>query len=77
MLHYDFPPYCTGDVDSSSGLNRRMIGHGNLAEKALKSVLPPFDVFPYTVRMFAECTSSNGSSSMASVCAAALALWVR
>lgn len=77
MLHYDFPPYCTGEVDSSAGsTNRRMVGHGNLAERALAPLIPELKEFPYTVRMFAECTSSNGSSSMASVCAASLALWV-
>ena len=78
MLHYDFPPYCTGEVDTSAGVtNRRMIGHGNLAERALAPLMPELKEFPYTVRIFAECTSSNGSSSMASVCAASLALWVR
>jgi polyribonucleotide nucleotidyltransferase len=73
MLHYDFPPYCTGVVDSIK-MNRRMIGHGALAEKAVRAVMPPADQFPYLVRVFSECTSSNGSSSMASVCGASLAL---
>ena len=97
-LHYDFPPYCTGDVGNATSLNRRMIGHGNLAERALRPVMPKAEVlsvvdelnnnnnnnnnnntatattssFPYTVRVYAECTSSNGSSSMASACGATL-----
>lgn len=73
MLHYDFPPYCTGVVDSIK-LNRRMIGHGALAEKAVRAVMPSSDEFPYLVRVFSECTTSSGSSSMASVCGASLAL---
>lgn len=75
FLHYDFPPYCKGEVGSSVASNRRIVGHGSLAEKAVKAVMPSTAIeFPYTVRVFAECTSSNGSSSMASVCAASLAL---
>jgi len=74
MLHYDFPPYCTGKVGNASSLDRRMVGHGYLAEKAIRSVLPPFNNFPYTVRLYAECTSSSGSSSMASVVGGCLAL---
>lgn len=74
MLHYDFPPYSTGSTGNATGPNRRMVGHGNLAERALRPVMPPIDEFPYTVRVFAECTSSNGSSSMASVCAGTMAL---
>lgn len=77
VLHYDFPPYCTGDVSNAMGLNRRMVGHGHLAERALAGVIPAFVDFPYVVRVFAECTSSNGSSSMASVCAGTMALLVR
>lgn len=73
MLHYDFPPYCTGVVDSIK-LNRRMIGHGALAEKAVRAVMPTHEEYPYLVRVFSECTSSSGSSSMASVCGASLAL---
>ena len=73
FLHYDFPPYCTGTTGSSA-VNRRMIGHGNLAERAVRSLIPSFQSFPYTVRVFSECTSSSGSSSMASVCGASLAL---
>lgn len=73
ILHYDFPPFCNGEVGSLMP-NRRTIGHGNLAERALKSVMPPVDKFPYVVRLLADCTSSNGSSSMASVCGGTLAL---
>lgn len=72
-LHYDFPPYCTGETGQIS-INRRMIGHGNLAEKAIRQVFPSFEEFPYVTRLFSECTSSNGSSSMASVCGGALSL---
>lgn len=74
FLHYDFPPYCTGEVGNATSTNRRMIGHGNLAEKAIKAVIPSADDFPYTIRVFSECTSSNGSSSMASACGASLSL---
>ena len=74
FLHYDFPPYCTGEVGNATSTNRRMIGHGNLAEKAVKAVIPSAADFPYTIRVFSECTSSNGSSSMASACGASLAL---
>ena len=73
-LHYDFPPYCVGDTGNASQLNRRMIGHGALAEKAVRAVLPSFEDFPYTVRVFSEVTSSSGSSSMASACGTSLAL---
>lgn len=74
FLHYDFPPYCTGKVDNATAVNRRMIGHGMLAEKAMRSLIPKFEDFPYTIRVSSECTSSSGSSSMASVCGASLAL---
>jgi polyribonucleotide nucleotidyltransferase len=74
MLHYNFPPYSVGEVGRFGGLNRRMIGHGALAEKALSSVIPSEDVFPYTIRIVAESMASNGSTSMASVCASTLAL---
>lgn len=73
FLHYDFPPYCTGETGPTM-LNRRMIGHGNLAERALIPVMPDMNEFPYAVRVYSECTSSNGSSSMASACGATLAL---
>ncbi len=74
MLHYNFPPYSTGEVGRMGGTNRRMIGHGALAEKALLPVLPAKEIFPYTIRLVAESMSSNGSTSMASVCAGTLAL---
>ncbi|MCX6701881.1 MAG: polyribonucleotide nucleotidyltransferase [Candidatus Zambryskibacteria bacterium] len=74
MLHYNFPPYSVGEVGRMGGANRRMTGHGALAEKALIPVLPNKEVFPYTIRLVAESMASNGSTSMASVCAGALAL---
>ena len=73
-LHYDFPPYSVGEVGSSTIINRRMIGHGNLAERAVKAVIPAPGEFPYTIRAFCEVTSSSGSSSMASSTAACLGL---
>ena len=74
MLHYNFPPYSVGEVGRMGGTNRRMIGHGALAEKALLPVLPSKEVFAYTLRLVAESMASNGSTSMASVCAGCLAL---
>ncbi|MCH7839316.1 MAG: polyribonucleotide nucleotidyltransferase, partial [Planctomycetes bacterium] len=74
MLHYNFPPLCTGEVKRVGFTSRREIGHGNLAEKALEAVLPAPDDFPYTIRLVAEILESNGSSSMASVCGGCLAL---
>jgi polyribonucleotide nucleotidyltransferase len=74
MHHYNFPPYSAGETGRVGGLNRRMIGHGALAEKSLRAVLPAKEVFPYTVRIVSECLASNGSTSMASVCASTLAL---
>ena len=74
MLHYNFPPICTGEVRRIGVTTRREIGHGNLAERALESVLPTPDKFPYTIRLVAEIMESNGSSSMASVCGGCLAL---
>ncbi len=74
MLHYNFPPYSVGEVGRMGGTNRRMIGHGALAEKALVAVLPKKEVFPYTIRLVAESMASNGSTSMASVCAGSIAL---
>jgi polyribonucleotide nucleotidyltransferase len=71
--HYNFPPYSTGET-GRTGPNRRAIGHGRLAEKALEAVLPDERAFPYAVRLVSECLSSNGSTSMASVCASSLAL---
>jgi polyribonucleotide nucleotidyltransferase len=74
MLHYNFPPLCTGEVKRVGATSRREIGHGNLAEKSLESVLPTPDRFPYTIRLVSEILESNGSSSMASVCGGCLAL---
>ncbi|MEK9154485.1 MAG: polyribonucleotide nucleotidyltransferase [Patescibacteria group bacterium] len=74
MLHYNFPPYSTGEVGRMGGVGRREVGHGNLAEKAIKAVLPTQEEFPYTIRVVSEILSSNGSSSMASACAASLSL---
>ncbi|KAL0709518.1 hypothetical protein Bca4012_016496 [Brassica carinata] len=74
MLHYSFPPYCTNEVGKRGGLNRREVGHGTLAEKALLAVMPPEEDFPYTVRINSEVMSSDGSTSMASVCGGSMAL---
>ncbi len=74
MLHYNFPPFSVGETGRVGSTNRRMIGHGALAEKALRAVLPTKDVFPYTIRIVAESLASNGSTSMASTCAGTLAL---
>jgi len=74
MLHYNFPPFSVGEVGRMSGVSRREIGHGNLAERALKQVLPEESSFPYTVRVISDILESNGSSSMATVCAGSLAM---
>jgi polyribonucleotide nucleotidyltransferase len=74
MLHYNFPPYSTGEVRQIRGTSRREIGHGALAERALQPLLPDFDHFPYTLRVVSEILESNGSSSMATVCGGSLAL---
>ncbi len=74
MHHYNFPPFSVGETGRVGGFNRRMIGHGALAEKALLPVIPQTTVFPYTIRLVSETMSSNGSSSMGSVCASTLAL---
>ncbi len=74
MHHYNFPPFSTGETAVLRGPRRREIGHGALGETALSAVIPPEDQFPYTIRVVAEVLSSNGSSSMASVCASSLAL---
>ncbi len=74
MHHYNFPPYCTGEVKRLGGQSRREIGHGALAERALVPVIPDEKTFPYTLRLVSEVMSSNGSSSMASVCGSTLAL---
>jgi polyribonucleotide nucleotidyltransferase len=73
-LHYNFPPYCVGETGRMGGQSRREIGHGNLAERALKAVLPDHDKFPYTIRMVGEVLESNGSSSMGTVCSGTLAM---
>ena len=73
-LHYNFPPYCVGEVGRIGFTSRREIGHGNLAQRALKPALPDFDDFPYTIRIVSEIMESNGSSSMASVCGGSLSL---
>ncbi|MCF8054895.1 MAG: polyribonucleotide nucleotidyltransferase, partial [Deltaproteobacteria bacterium] len=74
MLHYNFPPYCVGEARPLRSPGRREIGHGNLARRALVPLVPTTDEFPYTIRIVSEILSSNGSSSMATVCAASLAL---
>jgi polyribonucleotide nucleotidyltransferase len=74
MLHYSFPPFSVGETGPMRGPGRREIGHGNLAEKSLLAVMPSKEVFPYTVRVVSEILESNGSSSMATVCASSLSL---
>lgn len=74
MLHYNFPGFCTGEVKPNRGAGRREIGHGNLAMRALKRVLPPDEDNHYTIRVVSDILESNGSSSMATVCAGSLAL---
>jgi polyribonucleotide nucleotidyltransferase len=74
LLHYNFPPYSVGETGRIGFTGRREIGHGHLAERSLKPILPPSEEFPYTVRIVSEITESNGSSSMASVCGGSLAL---
>jgi len=74
LLHYNFPPYCVGETGRIGFTNRREIGHGHLAERSLKPILPSSEEFPYTIRIVSEITESNGSSSMASVCGGSLAM---
>lgn len=74
MLHYNFPPYSVGETGRMGGQSRREIGHGFLAERAVKAILPDFEKFPYTVRIVSEVLESNGSSSMGTVCASTLSL---
>ena len=74
MHHYNFPPYSTGETRPMRGPRRREIGHGALAQRALLPVIPPVEEFPYTIRVVSEALSSNGSTSMASVCGSTLAL---
>src|SRR5206468_7239525 len=74
MLDYNFPPFSVGEVKPTRGPGRREIGHGALAERSLKAVIPPPEKFPYTIRLVSDILESNGSSSMASVCGGTLAL---
>jgi len=74
MLHYNFPPFCTGEAKPFRGTSRREVGHGVLAERAIQPLLPPYDEFPYTIRVVSDILESNGSSSMATVCGTSLAL---
>ncbi len=74
MLHYNFPPFSVGEIRPRRGPGRREIGHGALAERAIKAVLPPEEEFPYTIRVVSEILESNGSSSMATVCGATMSL---
>lgn len=74
LFHYNFPPYCVGETGMPGSPKRREIGHARLAKRALLAVMPSIEAFPYTVRVVSEITESNGSSSMASVCGASLAL---
>lgn len=74
LLHYNFPPFSVGEVGRMTGVGRREIGHGNLAERSLKGILPSDTDFPYVIRIISDILESNGSSSMATVCAGSLAL---
>ncbi len=74
MFHYNFPPYSVGECGRMGGTGRREIGHGRLARRGIQAVMPDMDQFPYSIRVVSEITESNGSSSMASVCGASLAL---
>jgi len=74
LLHYNFPPFSVGEVGRMSGVGRREIGHGNLAERSLKKMAPAEGEFPYTIRIISDILESNGSSSMATVCAGSLAM---
>ncbi|MDR1591042.1 MAG: polyribonucleotide nucleotidyltransferase [Puniceicoccales bacterium] len=74
LLHYNFPPYCVGETGKTMGAGRREIGHGALAERSLSPVIPPEEIFPYSIRIVSDVLESNGSSSMASVCGGCLAL---
>lgn len=74
ILHYNFPPFSVGEVGRFSGVGRREVGHGNLAERSLKNIVPGEEKFPYMIRLNSDILESNGSSSMATVCASSLAL---
>ena len=75
ILHYNFPPYSVGETGRVGGMNRREIGHGNLAERSIKALIPSEKDFPYAIRLVSEVMESNGSTSMASVCAGSMALF--
>ncbi|HTH63603.1 MAG TPA: polyribonucleotide nucleotidyltransferase [Gemmatimonadales bacterium] len=75
MLHYNFPPFSTGEVKMIRGTSRREVGHGALAERAIQAILPSYETFPYTIRIVSDILESNGSSSMATVCGGSLALY--
>src|SRR3989441_2055371 len=75
MLHYNFPPFSTGEVKMVRGTSRREVGHGALAERAIQAILPLYETFPYTIRIVSDILESNGSSSMATVCGGSLALF--
>ncbi|MDR3317495.1 MAG: polyribonucleotide nucleotidyltransferase, partial [Puniceicoccales bacterium] len=74
LLHYNFPPFCVGETGRMTGSGRREIGHGALAERSLSPVIPPENIFPYSIRIVSDVLESNGSSSMATVCGGCLAL---
>jgi polyribonucleotide nucleotidyltransferase len=74
MLHYNFPPFSVGECGRVGAQSRREVGHGFLAERAIKAIVPDFEKFPYTIRIVSEVLESNGSSSMGTVCSATLAL---
>ncbi|MFH1761635.1 MAG: polyribonucleotide nucleotidyltransferase [bacterium] len=74
MLHYNFPPFCVGEVKRLGSTSRREVGHGHLAERSLAPILPVVEEFPYTIRIVSDITESNGSSSMATVCGGSLSL---
>jgi polyribonucleotide nucleotidyltransferase len=74
MLHYNFPPFSVGETGRMGGQSRREIGHGNLAERAVKAILPDYEKFPYVIRIVSEVLESNGSSSMGTVCSGSMAL---
>src|ERR1035438_5416155 len=74
ILHYNFPPFSVGETGRTTGPGRREIGHGALAERSLLPVIPPEDVFPYSIRVTSEIMASNGSTSMASICGGCLSL---
>ena len=74
MLHYNFPPFSVGEVGRMTGVGRREVGHGALAERAINAVLPTQENWPYAIRVVSDILESNGSSSMATVCGASLSL---